>query len=321
MKSHEPENRFFDQARETMAWEERRVLLEARFLETLAYAFARSAAFREISAEAGIEAVDVKGLEDLPKLPVLRMADLVERQKKDPPFGGFETFETGRSRRVYVNPGLIWQPGDWDYQDTSWAEALAGAGFMPGDRIINTFNYHLWPFAFMLDDSARMIGATVVPTGVGNTMMQVRIMMMLKINAFVGTPSFLMTLAQRAEGQGFDVKKDLFLERAMVGAEMLPESLRQRLEEMLDMTIRQCYGTVFLGCLGYECGHRTGLHILTTWSWKLWTRSRGSRLSMGPRVRSWPRTSAGPIPSSAWPRATCLSIARNRVPAVGPAPC
>ena len=189
------------------------------------------------------------------------MDDLVEWQKRDFPFGGFETVGPDKTRRIYINPGLIWQPGERDYQDTSWAEALCGVGFASGDRIINTFNYHMWPLAFMLDDSAKMIGATVIPTGVGNTLMQVKIMNMLKINGFMGTPSFLMTLAQRAESMGLELKKDITLQTALVGAEMLPESLRSRIENHLEMTVRQGYGTVFLGCIGYECPHMTGLHV------------------------------------------------------------
>lgn len=200
-------------------------------------------------------------MEDLERVPILRMDDLVERQKRDLPFGGFETIDPGRIRRIYINPGLIWQPGEWEYQDTSWAEALCGVGFKEGDRIINTFNYHLWPIGFMLDESVKMIGATVIPTGVGNTLVQVRVMHMLKVNGFMGTPSFIMTLAQRAEGMGLDLKKDIFLQTALVSAEMLPESLRSRIEDKLEMVVRQVYGTVFLGCIGYECQHMTGLHV------------------------------------------------------------
>ncbi len=252
---------YLDKARETMPPEERRRRLESGFLAQWAHVWAHSRAYREIYAEAGVSQEDVTGLNDLHRLPVVRMEDLVTRQHADPPFGGFETVPLEKIRRIYVNPGLIWQPGDWEYTDTSWAEALAGGGFGPGDRVVNTFNYHLWPYAFMLDESTRMIGATAIPTGVGNTLMQVKIMQMLKVNAFMGTPSFLMTLTQRAEDMGLDVRKDLGLEKAVVGAEMLPESLRARLEAKMGMTITQCYGTVFLGCLGYECARKTGLHV------------------------------------------------------------
>jgi phenylacetate-CoA ligase len=253
--------RFFDQTRETMDWEKRREDLNKKFLKTFQCAYQQSQSYREIFGSAGIEMSDIKGLEDLEKLPILHMADLVERQKKDFPFGGFDTVGPDKIRRIYINPGLIWQPGELDYQDTSWAEALCGIGFGAGDRIINTFNYHMWPLAFMLDESVKMIGATVIPTGVGNTLMQVKIMQMLKVNGFMGTPSFLMTLAQRAEAMGLDLKKDIALETALVGAEMLPESLRTRIENNLEMTVRQAYGTVFLGCIGYECHHMTGLHV------------------------------------------------------------
>ena len=261
MASPQIENRYLDEVRETSPWENRRRVLDERFREHLAQVWEKSAAYREIYGAAGLEPGDVSGLDDLGKLPIIRMSDLVERQKKHPPFGGFETFSPEEIRRIYVNPGLVWQPGDREYRDSSWAEGLAAAGFRKGDRILNAFNYHLWPYAFMLDDSARMIGASVVPTGVGNTLMQVKIIQLLGVNGFLGTPSFLNTVAQRAEGLGLDLKNDIRLERAMVGAEMLPESLRTRLEEKLGATIRQTYGTVYLGCIGYECNHKTGLHV------------------------------------------------------------
>ena len=254
-------SRFFDRDRETMDWEKRLIHLNGSFIKTFQHAFQHSNAYKEIFRAAGIELSDIQGLEDLERLPLLRMHDLVERQKRDMPFGGFETMDPARVRRIYINPGLIWQPVEWDYQDTSWAEALCGAGFKEGDRIINCFNYHMWPLAFMLDDAVKMIGATVIPTGVGNTLMQVKIIQMLKVNGFMGTPSFIMTLAQRAEGIGLDLKKDLCLETAFVGAEMLPESLRSRIEDKLEIRVRQVYGTVFLGCIGYECNYMTGLHV------------------------------------------------------------
>jgi phenylacetate-CoA ligase len=255
------EDRFFNRNRETMDWQKRTADLERRFLKIVQYAHQHSNAYREIFTSAGIDPSDIRGLGDLEKLPVLRMSDVVERQKQDPPFGGFETIDPVRLRRIYINPGLIWQPGERDYKDTSWAEGLCGIGFKQGDRIINTFNYHMWPLAFMLDESVKMIGGTVIPTGVGNTLMQVKIMQKLKVNGFMGTPSFIMTLAQRAEAMGLDLRKDISLDTALVGAEMLSESLRCRIEDKLEMSVRQGYGTVFLGCIGYECHHRTGLHV------------------------------------------------------------
>ena len=257
----QPNGRFFNRARETMGREKRRSYLSQRFVDIVRQAYRHSKAYKEIFDSAGLKVSDIKGIDDLERLPIIRIEDLVERQKKDPPFGGFNTVDSGNFRRIYVNPGLIYQPGEQEYRDTSWAEALCAVGFKPGDRVINAFNYHLWPFAFMLDESVKMINGTVVPTGVGNTLMQVKIMQGLKVNGFMGTPSFLITMVQRAEAMGLDLRKDILLEKALVGAEMLPESLRTRLEAKLGMTIRQGYGTVFLGCMGYECSYMTGLHV------------------------------------------------------------
>ncbi|MGD8563096.1 MAG: hypothetical protein PVG03_11185, partial [Desulfarculaceae bacterium] len=208
-------------------------------MQAVSHALKLSAAYKEIYAQVGIDPDSIQSLDDLPRLPIIRMSDIVQRQKDHPPFGGFETISPSQARRIYVNPGRIFQPGEWEYQDTSWTEGLCGAGFVAGDRVLNTFNYHMWPYAMMLDESLKMIKASAVPTGVGNTLMQVKILSDLRLNGFMGTPSFLMTLAQRAEGMGLDVKTDLYLEKAMVGAEMLPESLRQRLQEKLEISIRQ----------------------------------------------------------------------------------
>jgi len=261
MEKNTPENRFFERERETMDWEKRRAGLSRRFVSVFQHACQHARAYREIYGQAGIHVSDIKDLDDLETLPILSMETIVERQKTDPPFGGFDTSGPADMRRIYINPGIIYQPGEQEYEDTSWAEALCGAGFAPGDRIMNTFNYHFWPFAFMLDTSVKKIGGTVVPTGIGNTLMQIRIMQGLRVNGFMGTPSFLMTMIQRAEGMKLDLKKDLFLKKALVGAEMLPESLRSRLQDKLGMTIRQGYGTVLLGCIGYECSFMTGLHV------------------------------------------------------------
>jgi phenylacetate-CoA ligase len=113
----------------------------------------------------------------------------------------------------------------------------------------------------MLDESLGMLGATVVPIGPGNLSMQIQLMRQLHVTGFLGTPSFLMSIIEAAEGMHLDLKKDLSLKAAFVGAEMFPQSLRQRLEEKLEIFVRQAYGTVDVGCLGYECPEKNGMHI------------------------------------------------------------
>jgi phenylacetate-CoA ligase len=118
------------------------------------------------------------------------------------------------------------------------------------------------PFALnMVDNSLHQIGCITVPTGVGNTEQQVNILKGLKVNAFCGTASFLLNLAEKAAEMGLDCRRDLSLRVGFVATEMLPESLRSRLEEKFGMIIRQSYGTADIGCLGYECMEKNGMHI------------------------------------------------------------
>jgi phenylacetate-CoA ligase len=106
-----------------------------------------------------------------------------------------------------------------------------------------------------------MLGATAIPVGPGNLSMQINLMRQLQVTGYLGTPSFLMSIIEAAEGMRLELKKDLHLRAAFVGAEMFPESLRQKLEGKLDIPIRQAYGTVDVGCLGYECPEKKGMHI------------------------------------------------------------
>jgi phenylacetate-CoA ligase len=256
------QNAFFQKQLETMPSEDRRSHLENRLRALLIRALERSPAYGELLAQAGIKSpADITGLDDLPRLPMLNLAEISRRQKERPPLGGFETRDVAEFHRLYVNPGFILQPGEQEYRDTTWAEGLVAGGIKKGDVVLNTFSYHLWPYAFMLDESCRRLGAVCVPSGTGNAFMQVRIMSKLGVTAYLGTPSFLMTLLQRAEAMKLDPQRDLKLRSAVVGAEMLPESLRERLQDNLGISVRQAYGTVLLGCLGYECVEGKGLHV------------------------------------------------------------
>ncbi len=226
------------------------------------YAYKRSSAMREKVDAAGLKPKDIQTIQDLGKLPITKKSDLVELQKKNPPFGGLEGIPIQKLRRIYVSPGPIHEPGEPEYEEIAWAQAMVAGGFRPGDIAINSFSYHMVPFALhMVDNTLHKIGCITIPTGVGNTEQQVHILKNLRVNAFCGTPSFLLSIAEKAEEMGFDLQRDFNLRVGFVAAEMLPESLRSTLEEKFGMTVRQSYGTADIGCLGYECMEKNGMHI------------------------------------------------------------
>lgn len=247
---------------ETMPHKKRLEYLNQKLRGIIQYAYKNSVAVKDKMDSVGLKPKDIQTVKDLGKIPITKKADLVELQKRNPPFGGFEAVPIETLRRIYVSPGPILEPGEAEYEDLGWAQAMYAAGFRRGDIVINTFSYHMVPFGMqMVDNSLRQAGCIVVPTGVGNTEQQVNIMKSLRVNGYCGTPSFLLNLAEKAEEMGLDCRKDLNLQVAFVAAEMLPESLRSKLEEKFGMTIRQSYGTADIGCLGYECREKNGMHI------------------------------------------------------------
>jgi phenylacetate-CoA ligase len=247
---------------ETMSLRKRVEYLNQKLGGIVPYAYKHSIAFRSKMDSVGLKPKDVQTVKDLVKIPVTEKAALLELQKKNPPFGGFEGTPIRKLRRIYVSPGPLYEPGEIEYDELGWAQGMVAAGFRPRDIAINTFSYHMVPFAMqMLDNSLFRIGCVTIPTGVGNTEQQVNILKSLKVRAFCGTPSFLLNIAEKAEEMGIDLKKDLNLKVGFVAAEMLPESLRADLEGRFEMTIRQGYGTADIRCLGYECMEMNGMHI------------------------------------------------------------
>ena len=247
---------------ETMPPKKRVEYLNQKLRGVIQYAYKHSVAVKNKLDSVGLKPKNIQTIKDLEKIPITKKTELMELQREHPPFGGFEGVPINELRRTYVSPGPINEPGESEYNELGWAQGMYAGGFRSGDIVINTFSYHMVPFALqMVDNSLHRIGCVVIPTGVGNTEQQVNILKTFKATGFCGTPSFLFNIAEKAEEMGFNLKEDLNLKVGFVAAEMLPESLRSQLEEKFGMIIRQGYGTADIRCLGYECMKKNGMHI------------------------------------------------------------
>jgi phenylacetate-CoA ligase len=247
---------------ETLSPKKRIEYLNRRLRGIIQYAYNHSIAVKNKMDSVGLKPKDIQTLKDLEKIPITKKTELMELQKKNPPFGGFEGLPIVELRRIYISPGPYYEPGEADYDELGWAQGMVAAGFRPGNLVMNTFSYHMVPFALqMIDNSLHRIGCITIPAGIGNTEQQVNILKALKASAYCGTPSFLLNIAAKAEEMGFDLRKDLNLKVGFVAAEMLPESLRSKLEQKFEMIIRQAYGTADIRCLGYECLKKNGMHV------------------------------------------------------------
>ncbi|MCL4746840.1 MAG: AMP-binding protein [Burkholderiaceae bacterium] len=239
---------------ETRAPEAREGALMARLPGLIAHAIAKAPGWAGILA--GVEPKSISSRKALAMLPVLRKDDLRALQDERPPFGGLATIEPGRMGRLFMSPGPIFEPEP--VRENSWraARAMWAAGIRPGHIVQNCFAYHLTPGAWMVDSAARAIGCAVIPAGIGQTEQQIELIRMYKPDAFVGTPSFLRIIIEKARETGADISK---LKRALLGAEALPPSLRKWFLEQGVQTVLQWYGTADLGNIAYESEAMEGM--------------------------------------------------------------
>jgi len=239
------QSQFYD-ALETRDAAAREAVLMAALPEIIAAAKERSPAYRRLLAQVHPE--DVVDRRTLAELPLTRKSALIEMQQQDPPFGGFAAAPLAALRRIFVSPGPVYEPEGRRPDYWRFARALFAAGFRAGDLVHNAFSYHLTPAGAMVESGADALGCPVIPAGTGQTEQQLRTIADLKPGGYVGTPSFLKVLLDRAASEGTDVSS---LKKALVGAEALPAALRAEFRSR-GLDVLQCYGTADLGLVAYE---------------------------------------------------------------------
>ncbi|NDY57747.1 phenylacetate--CoA ligase [Desulfovibrio sulfodismutans] len=247
--------------REVLDESERRQYYQIQIKDLLTYAYRYSEDVKKRFDRAQFQVGKFKTLSDLKHIPILKKKELIFLQSMGPRLGGLLTKDMGELRRIFLSPGPIFDPEDRDEDYWGWTEGFYASGFRSGDLVQVTFNYHLTPAGLMFEEPLRNLGCAVVPAGPGNSTTQLEIMQKLRVTGYVGTPSYLMHLAQKGEEAGLNLRKDLYMEVAFVTGEKFSEKLRANLEKKFDIIMRQGYGTADVGCVGYECFHKTGLHI------------------------------------------------------------
>jgi phenylacetate-CoA ligase len=236
---------YFDRL-ETRAPKAREAALMRELPRFIAHAKRRAPGWGRILAE--VEPSKVKSRAALAGLPVTRKSDLPALQKEIPPLGGLNAVPVEKLGKLFVSPGQVY---DAEGRGRNWwrtARGLFAGGFRAGDRVLNSFAYHFTPAGSMLESGAMALGCTVLPSGVGQTEMQVAAIRDLRINAFVGTPSFLKLIVEKADEMKADISS---LEKAHVGAEYLPPPLRKSLGERR-IRVSQTYASADLGLIAYE---------------------------------------------------------------------
>ena len=246
-------------ALETRSPAEREAALMAALPSQVAHAQRHAPAFARILA--GVDPTRVVDRAALAQLPVTRKTELqalqqTAREQGGNVFGGFSALGFGAAMpRVFASPGPIYEPEGTTKDYWRMARAIYAAGFRPGELIHNSFSYHFVPAGSMMETGAHAMGCTVFPGGTGQTEQQVQAMRELQPAGYIGTPSFLKIILEKAAEMGVSIPS---VTKAMFGGEAFPPSLR---DWFLERGVYgfQCYATADLGLIAYETQAREGL--------------------------------------------------------------
>jgi phenylacetate-CoA ligase len=251
---------FFDPLEARNPAERERALMAALPAQ-IQHAQQHTSAFAQILA--GVDASQITSREALARLPVTRKSELHERQKASRAagadvFGGFSALvrKPGESTmgRIFSSPGPIYEPEGKTADYWRSGRAVYAAGFRAGDLAHNAFSYHMTPGAYLMESGAHAVGCTVFPAGTGQTEQQLAAIADLQPVGYLGTPSFLKILVEKAA----EAKQTLSIKKGLVSGEAFPPSLRDWFSQH-GMDIYQCYATADLGLIAYETSSRQGL--------------------------------------------------------------
>lgn len=238
---------------ERRSTDERDIALVTALARLIAHAKQASSYYRDKLAD--IVPRDIHDLDSLARIPVTRKTDLKKLQDGQPPFGGLEATPISRLVRVFASPGPVFEPeaGRPDYW--RYARALWATGLRPGDLLHNCFAYHFTPAGAMMETGALALGAAVFPAGTGQTELQVEAAAALRPVAYSGTPDFLRTILEHADGKGADLSSIQIAH--VTGGALLPDA--RAFYAQRDIDVMQSYATAEIGLIAYESAAHEGL--------------------------------------------------------------
>ena len=249
---------------ERMPIEDLHKMQEERLRYFVRYVYNHSSFYRQRFREAGVEPDDIKKLSDVTKLPFTSKRDL----RNTYPTGMF-CLPKNWVVRYHVSSGTTGKPtvvgytqGDVDTWSESLARGLTSVGLGRGDIIQVSYGYGLFTGGLGLHYGSERIGATVLPTGTGNTERQIELMQDLGSTAIACTPSYFLYINEVAQKMGVSIRDDTKLKAGIFGAEPWSEETRKRIEDSTGIKAYDIYGTSEMsGPLFTECHLQNGIHI------------------------------------------------------------
>ncbi|MBE6754235.1 MAG: phenylacetate--CoA ligase [Ruminococcaceae bacterium] len=241
-----------------------RALQSERLRATVAHVYANVPVYRQRMDEAGVKPEDIRGIEDISKLPFTNKTDLRDQF----PFGLLAVPQS-EIVRIQGSSGTTGKPIVSGYTENDvevWTEmvarSLTSAGAGKEDIIQVTYGYGLFTGGLGAHQGASRVGAMVIPMSSGNTQRQLMMMHDLGSTMLCCTPSYAIFLGESLREMGYD-PKEFRLKSGCFGAEPWTEEMREKLEELFDINAYNIYGLTEIAGPGvaFECPAKNGMHI------------------------------------------------------------
>ncbi|MBW1712870.1 MAG: phenylacetate--CoA ligase [Deltaproteobacteria bacterium] len=256
---------YWDEKYETMPLEEMTAFQLKKLQETVKWVYDKVPFYKKKLDEKGVKPKDIQKIEDLSLLPFTVKNDLRDNY----PFGLCAVPMT-EVVRIHASSGTTGKPitGPYTADDLEqWAQCMArnmwSAGVRPDDVVQNAYGMGLFTGGLGFHQGALALGCTLVPTGSGMTERQVTLMKDFEATVLFCTPSYALTIAEKAQDMGVDIRR-LPLRVGVFGAEPWSLEMKREIEERMGIHAAEAYGlTEMMGPgVSFSCqGDTDGLHV------------------------------------------------------------
>ena len=235
-----------------------------RLVKLVKYVYDNVEFYRKKMDNANVKPEDIKGIEDIVKLPFTTKDDLRDNY----PFGLFAK-PLEDIVRIHASSGTTgkatvvgYTQSDLDIWEECVARCMTMANVSKKDVIQIAYGYGLFTGGLGAHGGAQKIGATVVPMSTGNSKKLTTMMVDFGATAIACTPSYLLHIAELLEQE--NLVKEVKLKSAICGAEPWTEKMRNDIEERLNIKAYDIYGLSEIMGPGVacDCEHHAGLHVM-----------------------------------------------------------
>ncbi len=255
---------YFQKEIETMSAEEMRKLQSEKLVKQVKHVYENVPYYRNLMDEKGVKPEDIKGIDDLHKLPFLKKDDLRDAY----PYGllakpledcvRIQSTSGTTGRRVVA----FYTQNDVDLWEDCCARAIVAAGGSKQDVCQVAYGYGLFTGGSGLNGGSHKVGCLTLPMSSGNTERQIQFMTDLSATILCCTPSYAAYIGETLKEQGYK-PEDIPLKAGIFGAEPWTEEMRKGIEETLGIKAYDIYGLTETTGPGvaFECSEQTGMHI------------------------------------------------------------